>query len=109
MSTELPGEPFLTADQSVDFLNDELGIPTSKSAFRKETMPSRATGLTPVAYWGKRPLWTPSVLRAWAAARLRLIERGSNTAPGEPFKAGQRSRQCPHELPRRGSHLEPNV
>jgi hypothetical protein len=34
-------------------------------------MPSRATGPVPVAYWGKRPLWTPSRLRAWAAARLR--------------------------------------
>jgi hypothetical protein len=81
MSTELPDEPFLTAHQSVDFLNNELGIPTSNSSFSKETMPSRATGPVPIAYWGKRPLWTPSGLRAWAAARLRSVRLEPTAAP----------------------------
>jgi hypothetical protein len=73
MSNGLPEEPFLTAAQAVAFLTNELGIPTSKSSFSKETMPSRATGPMPAAYWGKRPLWTPSRLRTWAAARLRPV------------------------------------
>ena len=86
MPNEMTGEPLMTAAQAVEFLNNELGVPTSKSSFSKETMPSRATGPVPIAYWGKRPLWTPSGLRAWAAARLRLAQPGSNEAPTGPQK-----------------------
>jgi hypothetical protein len=80
MSNEFPAEPFLTAAQAVAFLNNELGIPTSKSSFAKETMPSRATGPIPTGYWGKRPLWTPSRLRLWAAARLQRIQQPGTVA-----------------------------
>jgi hypothetical protein len=89
MSSELPEEPFLTAAQAVAFLNNELGIPTSKSSFSKETMPSRATGPVPNAYWGKRPLWTPSVLRKWAAARLQRLEHRVAVAPAERDREAQ--------------------
>jgi hypothetical protein len=76
MLNELPEEPFLTAHQAVDFLCKELGIPTTKSSFSKLTMPSRATGPVPAAYWGKRPLWTASSLRAWAQARIQKNSAG---------------------------------
>jgi hypothetical protein len=84
MSNEMPDEPLLTATKAVAFLNDELGVPTSKSSFSKLTMPSRATGPVPSAYWGKRPLWTPSGLREWAAGRLRPARVASNTSANSP-------------------------
>jgi hypothetical protein len=111
MSRELPEGRFLTAFQAVEFLSNELGIPTSRSSFSKETMPSRATGPVPVAYWGKRPLWTPSSLRSWAAARLRLIQSGSNIAPEDRLKAAEtleRPRSS-HEPPRGSGSPESNI
>jgi hypothetical protein len=81
MSNEMLDEPLLTAAQAVAFLNNEVGVPTSRSSFSKETMPSRATGPVPAVYWGKRPLWTPSGLRAWAKARMRPAHSVSNSAP----------------------------
>jgi hypothetical protein len=83
MSNEMSDEPLLTAAQAVEFLNNTVGVPTSKSSFSKETMPSRATGPVPTAYWGKRPLWTPSSLRAWAKGRMRPARPVSSDAPTE--------------------------
>lgn len=78
MSPEFPEERFLTAAKAVAFLNDELGIPTSRSTFAKLTMPSRATGPVPAAYWGKRPLFTPSGLRSWAQRHVRTARPAKN-------------------------------
>jgi hypothetical protein len=49
----------------------EAGFPISDSTMDKWCSPARGEGPPACAFWGKRPLYSPEQLLAWAEARLR--------------------------------------
>ena len=60
----------LTRKQAVPFLNAH-GFPVSFSSFNKICMPKYGRSPPVSAWWGKRPLYAPDELLAWAHAQLR--------------------------------------
>jgi hypothetical protein len=69
-------QPLMTREASVTFLR-ERGFPISLSTLEKLSMPSAGNGPAVAKYWGRRPLYSPAELLAWAEARCRIPERAA--------------------------------
>jgi hypothetical protein len=81
MSTELPDGHFLQPINPSIFSITNLAFrPPIPVSLRRRCRPARQ-GPFRLLHWGKRPLWTPSGLRAWAAARLRSVRLEPTAAP----------------------------
>jgi hypothetical protein len=76
---------YMTRDQIVAFVNDELGIPLAASTLKQMCMPSVGRGPPVVLMWGRRPLSEREAVRAWALqiARTgcRIVRPPKPTAP----------------------------
>jgi hypothetical protein len=61
-------EPLMTREQAAEYLT-ELGYPTTKNLLDK--LQARRLGPPIEKLWGKRVLYLPSAVRAWAEKRAR--------------------------------------
>ena len=71
----------LTRRQAADYIRDVLGRPFSFSTATK--LAALGEFAQPVLWWGRRPLYRPADLRAWAEARSRptkesAVREGTN-------------------------------
>lgn len=60
---------YLTRRQAADYIREILGRPFSFSTASK--LAAEGEFAPPALWWGRRPLYTPDDLRAWAEARSR--------------------------------------
>jgi hypothetical protein len=65
-------KPRLTRAEAVIFLRNN-GYPLSKSYLDKRCAPGWGEGPPACAFWGRRPLYSPEQLLAWAEAKLRVV------------------------------------
>jgi hypothetical protein len=68
-TTDRPSSEYLTRRQSADYIRDVLGRPMSFSTASK--LAALGEFASPALWRGRRPLYTPDGLRAWAEARSR--------------------------------------
>ena len=66
-----PADAFLTRREAARYVNDELGHPLSYSTLSK--ICALREGPPVACWWGRRPLYERSALRAWVAARGRRL------------------------------------
>jgi hypothetical protein len=52
----------------------QRGFPIGDSTLDKLCMPSSADGPPVAAWWGRRPLYEPADVLAWAEAKLRPVQ-----------------------------------
>jgi hypothetical protein len=52
------------------FLREHVGVTLAQSTIEKMFSPSRGEGPAPAAFWGRRPVFLPADVLAWAKARL---------------------------------------
>jgi hypothetical protein len=78
----------LTRSQAATYLR-EHGIPIGDSTLEKLCMRAVNQGPPVAAWWGRRPLYDPDQVLAWAEARLRPAEAMEpSSSVGEPAQAG---------------------
>jgi hypothetical protein len=73
----------LTRGQAAAYLR-EHGIPIGDSTLDKLCMRAVNQGPPVAAWWGRRPLYDPDQVLAWAEARLRLAEPASARPAEKP-------------------------
>ena len=82
-----PSEPLLTLGEIAPFIKHTMGIPFGLSTIEKLCSPAISDGPKPAFYVGKRPLFRPADVVAWAKARLS--EKPRSSAHNWPTKAAK--------------------
>jgi len=77
-------EPLLTLGEIAPFIKQTTGIPFGQSTVEKLCSPAISDGPKPAFYVGKRPLFRPADVVAWA--RTRLSEEPRPSAHSWPAK-----------------------
>ena len=67
----IESKKFFTRPEAAEFLTSQ-GLPISAHTLANYN--SRREGPPVASFWGRRPLYRPADLRAWAEARLRPVE-----------------------------------
>jgi hypothetical protein len=71
VGTVISQEPLIYRDGIPPLLKETLGIRLGKSTIAKLFSPAIGQGVEPACYWGRRPLYRPADVIAWAKSRLR--------------------------------------
>ena len=93
ISEHAEDEPLLTLGELAGFIKQMTGIPFGCSTIEKLCSPAINDGPKPVTYIGKRPLFKPADVVAWARARLSATPKAS--AHNWPDKAPNAKRTKP--------------
>jgi hypothetical protein len=80
-TNDRPLREYLTRRQAAQYINDELGRPMSFSTASK--LAALGEFALPALWWGRRPLYTRTDLRAWAQIRSLLTKAHAPSDVGD--------------------------
>jgi hypothetical protein len=106
LSEHAQDEPFLTLGELAEYIKRVTGIRFGPSTMEKLCSPAINDGPKPACYIGKRPLFKPADVVAWARARLSAKPKASaHNWPDKPPKA----ERTPERAPPRAKAAKPKA
>jgi len=94
----------MTRKETAAFLRDR-GFPVGDGTLDKLCMPSAGEGPPVAAWWGRRPLYDPVAVLAWAESRIRPAQQRRSTLrpPTRQFTSNTGEEEQPDDRQRRGA------
>jgi hypothetical protein len=101
-------EKYLFIDDLPAFLLAQTGLRLSVPTLHKMTSPGVGTGPPSAGFWGKRQVFKPSQVLAWAAARVRPEKSSLGPKKMPATRAGKRSHMTMKDIPERDGSSNKN-